>query len=161
MLYSIYLHFQWINFSLYLLCQDEFMKMIFEIVCHPCAAMTIIHCKESKLGVTLKVGEGCTSVLVGLLVSLQYNSHHYLKFMSLGTPTFMLDTPTFSRELAQLCECLRQKESFWPPPSFLLLRKVLNSLCHRDSFPVAWCKTMVRKVFRLSTFKRTHVDNVE
>ena len=51
------------------------------------------------------------------------------------TSPFMLDTPTLSLELAQLCECFRLKESCWPPPSLFLVLKLFNSFCHRDSRP--------------------------
>ena len=46
------------------------MKMIFEIVCYPGPAMTIVHRKECQLWVAFKVGEGCAPILVCLLVPL-------------------------------------------------------------------------------------------
>ena len=57
---------------------------------------------------------------------------------------FMLDTPTLSLELAQLCECFRLKESWWPSASLFLVLKLFNSFCHRDSRP-AWHQRKIKK----------------
>ena len=52
------------------------MEVVFEIVCHPCAAVTIIDSKEGELRVPLEVGEGGAPVLVGLLVALHVGHAH-------------------------------------------------------------------------------------
>ena len=52
------------------------MEVVFEIVCHPCASVTIVDSKEGELRVALEVGEGGAPVLVGLLVALHVGHAH-------------------------------------------------------------------------------------
>ena len=44
--------------------------MVFEIVGHPCAPVTVVDGKEGELRVSLEVGEGGAPVLVRFLVAL-------------------------------------------------------------------------------------------
>ena len=50
--------------------------MVFEIVGHPCAPVTVVDGKEGELRVSLEVGEGGAPVLVGLLVALHVGHAH-------------------------------------------------------------------------------------
>ena len=52
------------------------MEVVFEIVSHPCASVTIVDSKEGQLWVSLEVGEGGAPVLVGLLVALHVGHAH-------------------------------------------------------------------------------------
>ena len=52
------------------------MEVVFEIVSHPCASVTIVDSKEGQLRVSFEVGEGCAPVLVGLLVALHVGHAH-------------------------------------------------------------------------------------
>ena len=71
------------------------MEVVFEIVCHPCASVTIIDSKEGELRVALEVGEGGAPVLVGLLVALHVGHAHPQP--GVGAVVRVLETEGFTR----------------------------------------------------------------